>query len=148
MLKIDFIRFGIVGAMGFLISEIGIYIIHGQLGLWPFWGFLVGNEAGLISNFIWHENWTYNHIDHKHRHWKEKFWHFHLSSWSGVVIILGVDLIVTHLLHVSPYLSQVAGSAVGMFWNFFWTRYYIFKGKSPTVLLNPEETVPEKGAGA
>jgi len=143
-LKIDFIRFGIVGTVGFLISEAGIYLIHGKIG-WPIiWGFLIGNEAGLISNFVWHENWTYNHLDHKNKPLVEKFWHFHMSSWSGVAIILIIDIMADRVLHTNPYVSQVVGSAIGMFWNFFWTRYYIFRGSSPTVLLNPEETVPEK----
>ncbi len=143
LLKLDFIRFGIVGSIGFVVSEGFLFILSGKLGLIHFWALLLSNEAGLISNFIFHETWTYKHADHHHKSVWKKFGHFHLSSWSGIAIIVGIGLLGTKVFGINIYLSQAIGSAVAMFWNFFWTKYFIFKGSTPKALLDPEDTILE-----
>jgi putative flippase GtrA len=45
------------------------------------------------------------------------------------------------VLKLNYLIGQLLASGIVMFWNFFWTKYYIFKGKTPAVLSNPEETI-------
>lgn len=144
LLKIDFIRFGIVGGIGFCISEVLLFLLKGKLGMPLLVGFVGSNEGALISNFVLHETWTYKHINHQGRSLIQKLVRFHLSSWSGVAIVVGIGLLTVKFLKVNPYLGQAIGSSIAMFWNFFWTKYFIFKGHTPEVLLNPEDAVIEE----
>lgn len=139
LLKVDFIRFGMVGAVGFIVSEAVIFITFGRMGTPYVMSFIFANEAGLLATFVLHETWTYNHLNHKHKSLFRKLGSFHLSAWSGIVIILGVGIFAKAVLHLSPYVGQAMGSAIAMFWNFFWTRYFIFKGHTPQVLGSIEE---------
>lgn len=143
LLKIDFIRFGIVGSIGFLVSICLLYVYDDIAGLPLFLAFLLSNEGGLLSNFAFHENWTYKHLDHKGKSLPKKLLNFHLSSWSGIAIIVVTGMLCVKVLGFNKYTGQAVGSGIAMFWNFFWTRYFIFKGKTPAVLQHPEETVPE-----
>ncbi len=141
LLKIDFFRFALVGATGFSISFVLLYILHGKMGMPYSPALILSNEGGLLSNFVFHETWTYKHLDHKHKPIWQKFWHFHMSSWSGIILIFIIGTVSVKVFHVHYLISQVIASGVVMFWNFFWTKFFIFKGKTPTVLSNIEESV-------
>jgi len=145
-LKIDFFRFAVVGSVGFVLTAIALRLFHGSLHLSIILATLLSSEVGLLSNFVFHENWTYNATDHKHKPLLTKFVHFHMSSWSGVVLITLLETLGVKGFKMNYLVSLVFAAGITMFWNFFWTKYYIFKGHTPTVLLNPEETVPEKEA--
>lgn len=143
LLKVDFIRFGMVGAVGFMVTAIGLKIFHDLLGLDITIATLISGEAGLLSNFAFHEKWTYKYVDHHYKSLQKKFIHFHMSSWSGIMLITLIESICVKVLHLNYLLSLVIASGITMFWNFFWTKYFIFKGHTPKPLLNPEDTVPE-----
>ncbi|HSW98842.1 MAG TPA: GtrA family protein [Candidatus Saccharimonadales bacterium] len=138
-LKVDFIRFGVVGTVGFLITAIGLRILHGMFGLHITVATLISSELGLLSNFVFHEKWTYRHVDHSHKSLAVKFFHFHMSSWSGVVLITLLESLGVKLFKMNYLVSLVFAAAITMFWNFFWTKYYIFRGKTPAPLLHPED---------
>ena len=138
-LKVDFIRFGVVGTVGFLITAIGLRILHGMFGLHITLATLISSELGLLSNFVFHEKWTYRHVDHSHKSLTVKFFHFHMSSWSGVVRITLLESLGVKLFKMNYLVSLVFAAAITMFWNFFWTKYYIFRGKTPAPLLHPED---------
>jgi len=142
LLQIDFIRFGIVGFVGFLVTLVLKVTIFGSLN--DFLATFLGSEGGMVSNFIFHEKWTYNNVNHHSKSIGKKFFHFQLSSLSGVLLITGINGAGIRYLHLSNLFSLVIASAVVMFWNYFWTKFFIFKGSTPAVLLDPEDTVPMK----
>jgi putative flippase GtrA len=142
LLEIDFIRFGIVGFVGFLVTLIlKVTVFH---SLNDFLATFFASEGGMVSNFIFHEKWTYNNVDHHSKPIGKKFLHFQLSSLSGVLLITLINGGSIRYLHLSNLVSLVIASGVVMFWNFFWTKYFIFKGNTPAVLLDPEDIVPLK----
>jgi len=145
-LKIDFFRFVLVGTIGFILTAISLRLLHINLGLHITLATVISSEVGLLSNFFFHERWTYNSVDHHHKSTAKKFVHFHMSSWSGVVLITVLETVGVKAFKLNYLVSLVFAAGITMFWNFFWTKYFIFKGKTPAVLLNPEETVPEKEA--
>lgn len=138
-LKIDFVRFGVVGTVGFLITAVGLRVLHGVFGLHITLATLISSELGLLSNFVFHQNWTYSHVDHSHKSLAMKFFHFHMSSWSGVVLITLLESLGVKVFHLNYMTSLVFAAGITMFWNFFWTKYYIFRGKTPGPLLHPED---------
>jgi putative flippase GtrA len=143
LLKVDFVRFGMVGAAGFIVTAILLKVLHGILKLDVIPATLLSGEGGLLSNFVFHEKWTYKYVDHHYKSVWKKFIHFHMSSWTGIVLITVIESIGVKVLHLNYLVSLVIASGITMFWNFFWTKYFIFKGHTPPVLLNPEDTVPE-----
>lgn len=141
MLKIDFIRFCLVGGMGFLVNSVFLIFLHGKLNVNIVPAQIIGGEAGLLSNFFWHNTWTYKHQDHQRIPFWHKFGRFHLSSWSGIVLLTTIVTTGTNLFKLNYMVSLVVAAAVTMGWNFYWTKVYIFKGHTPAVLREPEKTI-------
>ena len=126
IVRLHFFRFMLVGAAGFVLSTLLLRLLHGQWGLSILWATLLACEFGLLWNFIFHENWTYNSLDHHHKPLGQKLLQFHISSWGGVAILTGLEVVAVRLLHFEYLISFVVAGVVTMFWNFFWTRYVIF----------------------
>lgn len=146
LIRIDFVRFGIVGAIGFLINAFFLRVLHGSFELAIIPATLISSEAGLLSNFVFHEKWTYKHLNHQSKSVWRKLLHFHMSSWTGIVIITVIETVCVKAFNIDYLISLVIASGIAMFWNFFWTRYFIFNGSTPGVLMSPEDTVPEREA--
>ena len=142
LLEVDFIRFGIVGAVGFLVTFFLKVTIFS--GLEVFVATFLSSEGGMLSNFAFHEKWTYNHVDHHSKSLSKKFFHFQLSSLSGIILITIITGIANKHFHLANFISLAIASGITMFWNFFWTKYFIFKGSTPAILLDPEDIVPVK----
>ncbi len=138
-LKIDFVRFCIVGATGFILTAIGLRFFHGSLEIPVTLATLMSAEIGLLSNFFFHQRWTYKYADHNHKPIWLKFVHFHLTSWTGVVLITILESIGVHLLGLDYMVSLVGAAGITLFWNFFWTKYFIFKGGEQSPLLQSKD---------
>lgn len=142
LIQIDFIRFGMVGVVGFLVTLILKVTLFAQLS--TYLALFLSSEGGMLSNFVFHEKWTYNNTNHHDKSLGKKFLHFQLSSLSGVMIVTLVSGVAINRFRLSTLASLVIAAGIAMFWNFFWTKYFIFKGHAPAVLLDPEDTVPLK----
>jgi putative flippase GtrA len=142
LLDIDFIRFSIVGVVGFIVTALILGLLKGALKINIALATLVASEVGLISNFIFHQNWTYKY--HSHKSIKKKLLHFHMSSWSGVAIITIIETISVKVFKIEYIVALAIAAIITMFWNFFWTKYFIFNRRVPKVLLDPEDIVPLK----
>jgi len=143
LLKLDFVRFGMVGAVGFVVTFIFKGLFHKVFNLTILPSTFLGSEAGVMSNFIFHQTWTYKRVDHSHKSIQKKFFHFQLSSLSGVIIFTLLVVAVARLTHHDGILGLVIAAGITMFWNFFWTKYFIFKGHTPKVLLSPEDATAD-----
>jgi putative flippase GtrA len=126
LIKIDFVRFCIVGGTGFVINLIILILLHKTLHVPIFIAQLIGAEIALFSNFIMHHNWTYK------AHKVEKsistlLVQFHASTWPA---ILGSALMVTageKLLHFGNLLALAVSSVIALLWNFGWSKYVIWR---------------------
>lgn len=126
LLKIDFIRFCLVGAGGFLIN-FGLLTLFYRLFGWPiFLAQLLAGEIALFNNFVLHQRWTYK------RHSVTKsiahlLWQFHLTSW---VAIIGSALMVSvgvKSFKLNYLVALIISSAIALSWNFVWTKFVIWK---------------------
>lgn len=126
LLKIDFIRFCIVGGTGFTINFIILVLLNKILGLPIFISQLVGAEIALFSNFMLHDRWTYKHhkvTKKKHRLLVE----FHLTTWPAII---GSALMVTafeQLLKFDNFSSLAVSSLISLVWNFAWSKYVVWR---------------------
>ena len=130
LLKIDFVRFCIVGGTGFVINFIILTVLHKLFGVPVFIAQLVGAEIALFSNFMLHHHWTYK--AHKvGKSISKLVVQFHASTWPA---ILGSALMVTaaeKFLHFGNLPALTVSSAIALLWNFFWTKYVIWRGVTP-----------------
>lgn len=137
LLKIDFTRFCVVGAMGFAINFILLQFIKDMLGVNVFIAQLIAGELSLLHNFIWHQNWTYRGISKKSV--KELLIEFHVTSW---IAILGGAFFVGLLEERYSYGNLPAlaiTSFILLFWNFLWTKLFVWRKKDSFVVAQGEE---------
>jgi putative flippase GtrA len=122
----QFLRFGTVGVLGFVIDTSIVYGLRGALGLYG---------AGMVSYFVaatvnWACNraWTFRGRGSRraHREWAM----FVLANGAGLVLNRGtyVALIAATPLCVAyPVVAVAAGAVAGMFSNFTLSRQLVFR---------------------
>jgi putative flippase GtrA len=127
LLEIDFVRFCIVGGLGFVINFALLIGLTKFIGLPVFWAQLIGAEVALFSNFILHHNWTY-----KEKKVKKSIGtllvQFHATSWPAIV---GSTLMVAggvKFLHLSKLVALLVSSVIALAWNFSWSKFVIWRG--------------------
>lgn len=131
LLRIEFIRFCIVGGVGFLVNLVLLTLLHKIFGWNVFISQLISAEIALFINFILHHHWTYksNKVD---KSIKKLLIQFHASTWPA---ILGSALMVSaaeKFLHFNNLLALATSSAIALLWNFAWTKYVIWRKTTPS----------------
>ena len=130
LLKIEFIRFCIVGGLGFVINFILLISLSRGFGLPIFLAQAIGAEIALFSNFILHHNWTYKNkkVD---KTISSLLIQFHATTWPA---ILGSALMVSggvELLHLSKLIALIISSVIALMWNFVWSKFVIWRDITP-----------------
>lgn len=122
----QFLRFGVVGVLGFGIDTATVYALRGRLGLYG---------AGMVAYFVaasvnWALNraWTFRGRGKgpAHRQWAL----FLATNTGGLILNRGTyaALIATSNLCVQyPVLAVAAGAVAGMFVNFAASRQLVFR---------------------
>lgn len=126
LLKIDFIRFCIVGGTGFVINLIILTILHRYFSMPIFFAQLIAAEIALFSNFILHHKWTYKRNNVKKSPFNLLI-QFHATSWPA---ILGSSVMVTvceRVFNFNELLSLATSSLIALFWNFGWSKYVVWR---------------------
>jgi len=129
VLKIDFIRFCIVGGTGFLINLLLLNYFHIMLNLPIVISQLISAEVALFSNFMLHHHWTYRSNMVNKSMWK-LIVQFHVTSWPAIIgssIMVGIAV---NTFHLSTIQALIISSGIALLWNFFWSKYVIWKGTS------------------
>ncbi len=137
------IKFVIVGGIGYLVNQFILFLLydsplatvlpakgshlnlifvtHSDARL--FIASAVALEAAILSNFLWHENWTFRHRDR--RRWLPlRFLTFNGTSFGSPVISFATINILTPTFGISPYIANTIGICVGASWN--WTMNSMF----------------------
>jgi putative flippase GtrA len=131
LLKIEFVRFCIVGGTGFVINLVLLVLLHKHLHLPVFIAQAISAEIALGSNFILHHHWTYK-AHHVEKSLTSLIIQFHATSWPA---ILGSSVMVTageKILHFGNLLALALSSVIVLIWNFFWSKYIVWRDVSET----------------
>ncbi len=126
LIKLDFIRFCIVGGVGFVINFVLLIGLHRFAGLNVFVAQLIAAEIALYSNFMLHHHWTYK-AHRINKTLRQLLIQFHLTSWPA---ILGSATMVTlgeQLLHLNSFSALMLSSAIALMWNFGWSKYVVWQ---------------------
>lgn len=130
LLKIDFVRFCIVGGTGFLINLLLLTLLHKVLKIEVFLAQLISAEVSLFSNFILHHHWTYK--AHKvNKSTSQLLVQFHATTWPAIVGSAVMVWVGENLLHFNNFSALIVSSAIALFWNFGWSKYVVWRDLTP-----------------
>lgn len=130
LLKVDFIRFCIVGGSGFIINLTILTSLHKGLGITLVVSQLIGAEVALFSNFVLHHRWTYKNRNHQ-KNILNLIVQFHVVSWPAIIgstVMVSFGVIV---LKLSDLIALVFSSVIALLWNFVWSKYVVWRDIKP-----------------
>jgi dolichol-phosphate mannosyltransferase len=132
LLKIDFVRFCIVGVSGFLINLVLLTLFYKVFHSPLFVAQILAAEVALFSNFIFHHHWTYK-ASKVRKTISKLIVQFHVTSWMAII---GSALLVSmgvHVFDLSYFMALVLASGTALFWNFAWSKFVIWRRHSDPV---------------
>jgi putative flippase GtrA len=126
LLLAQFLRFGVIGTLGFVWDTMIVYALSPLLGVYV---------AGVVSYLIvasinWGLNriWTYRNVSHGVRH--RQLMMFLLANSVGLVLNRGTYAVLIAsfpVCRIYLVLPVAAGGICGMFVNFYLSRRLVFK---------------------
>ena len=122
----QFLRFGIIGTLGFVWDTLIVYATAPFVGL-----YVAGVVSYLVAgsiNWLLNRMWTYRHVPHGAMHRQAML--FLLVNSIGFVLNRGIyfSLIATQpFCHSHPVVPIAAGGVAAMFVNFFLSRRLVFR---------------------
>ncbi|WP_424812562.1 GtrA family protein [Roseococcus sp. YIM B11640] len=124
----QFLRFGVVGVVGFLVDA-GVLMAMIALGLGPYAGRVVSYLAAASTTFALNRAWTFSTAA-RDAPVASQWGRFVALNLIGFVANYGTYaalLAGTTLVAAYPVIGVAAGSLAGMFINFGLSRRYVFK---------------------
>jgi len=121
----SFIRFGIVGTLGFVWDTGTVYILRNVTNL-----YVAGTCSFLVAatlNWIINRLWTFRHVQHAAAHvqWAK----FIVANAVGFVVNRGAFFLLVALSPLvvkHPVIGIAAGSAAGLVFNYFLSKRFVF----------------------
>jgi putative flippase GtrA len=126
-LFVQFLQFGVVGVIGFVIDTATVY------ALWKFVGLYVAGFAGFFTaaSGTWFCNrlWTFRHLPGRDA-WHVQWARFLAANFTGFLINRGVYVLLITFVDFAarvPAVAVGAGALAGMLLNFNLSRKVVFR---------------------
>lgn len=135
-----FIRFAVVGSIGFLVDFLTFNLFRSGLGISPEISSIFSFLVAVASNFIWNRYWTYP--DSRSKPIMGQLFQFIIVNVAGLgirtIIFILIKKPLVSLFEILPIslplkayilgenLSLVIVVIIIMFWNFFINRYWTY----------------------
>ena len=123
----DYIFFGVVGAIGFLVDVAVLYLLIGSIGL--FYGRAVSFLAAVVVTWLLNRKLTFRHRNSRLESGREFTVYLTLMLIGGLVnyavyagLVVTIPPIIAH-----PFIAVAAGSLAGMLINFVTSRFFLFR---------------------
>ena len=126
LLKVDFVRFCIVGGLGFVINLALLAVFTQILKMPVYIAQFLGAEIALGSNFFLHHHWTYKR-NKVNKTIPTLLWQFHATSWPAII---GSTIMVSagvSIFHINKFVALVISSVIALGWNFAWSKFVIWR---------------------
>jgi putative flippase GtrA len=125
-LVMQFLRFGVVGVFGFVVTTLVVYATRPWIG--NYWAIVPGYLIAASGNWVLNRLWTFRGRGTQplHREWTM----FLLTNLLGFVLNASVYwalVAVSPLCADNPVIALVGGTLCGMFANFFLSRHVVFR---------------------
>ena len=127
--RIRWIRFNLVGAMGFSLQTLALWLLVRGAGLSAGVAITIAVLAAVSHNFVWHERFTWPNLPREKRF--DRWLAFHIST--GLVSVLtnlGITMIVMTATGLSVVPANVIAVALASFANFWINDRLIFRAAS------------------
>ena len=112
-----FFRFATVATSGVFVNLGSLYVLHEVIGAPGPLASPISIELSIISNFVWHDLWTFSGRPVASSE-IGRFLRFNMVSGSSLVAQFSVFLILTEALNIHFLLAQLTGIGVGGVWNY------------------------------
>ena len=124
----QFLRFGVVGTVGFLVDS-AMLLTMMALGLGPYGGRVVSYLAAASTTFALNRAWTFRSAarDAPMAAQWGRFVALNLVGFAANYGTYAALIATVPLVAAYPVLGVAAGSVAGMFLNFGLSRRYVFK---------------------
>lgn len=147
-LPTTFMKFLVVGAIGYVVNQLTLFLGYDTPLLWflpeqgtalrtplfthtdirLFIATVLGVEAAIISNFTWHERWTFRHRD-RSKPRLLRFAQFNTTSIGSPIISVTTVNILTPTFGISPYIANSLGIVLGLSWNWLWNTQLVWRAR-------------------
>jgi putative flippase GtrA len=122
----QFLRFGVVGTLGFIVDTATVYGLRHALGLYG--AGMVAYLTGASGNWVLNRIWTFRGrgTGPAHRQWAI----FMATNLVGFVLNRGTYAILVTFVAAAadqPVIATAAGAVAGMFVNFSLSRRLVFR---------------------
>lgn len=122
----EFARFGVAGGVGFVVDNAVVYGTRGAVGL--YWAGVIAYVAAASMNWLINRLWTFRGrgAGPAHRQWAM----FLFVNLGGFVLNRGTYALAVTFFPIAaqyPVLAISAGTAAGMFLNFWLSRRFVFR---------------------
>jgi putative flippase GtrA len=126
LIFVQFLRFGVVGTIGFLIDTATVYSLRHTLGLYG--AGLAAYLTAVTGNWVLNRAWTFrgHGSGPAHRQWAM----FMLTNLGGFVLNRGTYFLLVAFVPAAaaqPVIATAAGAVAGMFVNFSLSRRLVFR---------------------
>ena len=139
------VKFLIVGGIGYLVNQFTLLVVYDAPVFWflpakdtgsdfilfthpdvrLFIASVMAVEAAVISNFYWHERWTFRHRERRAQPFI-RFCKFNLTSIGSPIIAVATVNVLTPTFDMSPYIANTIGIGLGTAWNWLWNTLVIW----------------------
>jgi len=140
-----FIKFLIVGGLGFLINQFMLFLLYDSPVFWflpakdtgvdlvlfhskdirLLISSVLAVEAAIVFQFNAHECWTFR--GRERRGWGPvRFLKFNATAAGGAIIAVVTINVLKQMFGISPYISNVIGTVLGFMWNWAWNTLIIW----------------------
>jgi len=133
------LRFNLVGALGFLLQTLALWLLVRGAGLSAGVAITIAVLTAVSHNFVWHERCTWPNLPREKRF--DRWLAFHVST--GLVSVLtnlGITMIVMTATGLSVVPANIIAVALASFANFWINDRLIFRA-APAV-NTPGEGLP------
>lgn len=124
----QFLRFCIVGGIGFVVDAGALTLLIDFAGLGLLWGRVVSYLIAATVTWLLHRHFTFPHG--KHAPHGTQWLRFVLVNGVGVGINYGIYAVLVlnvALFAETPALAVAAGSIAALAFNFFASRHFVFR---------------------
>ncbi len=125
-----FISFAFFGGLAALVNLGVLYVVYSHTlqsvdeNARQIIAFLVAAEISIVVNFSLNDYFTFRHLPGHTRAWGVRCVRFHLTSTTGIILTLLINISLNHVLHVPFVLAQAIAILIVLFYNF--TAHHLF----------------------
>ena len=119
------IRFGLVGVAGFIVNALMVEALKYSIG--PLWGQSLAFPVAASATWWLNRRYTFGASRHA---WKQEWLRYIAANALGWFANNGVYFVLVSLYPLAysyPSLAVASGSLAGMFFNFFISKWVVFK---------------------